>query len=92
MPEIRPFRGLRYDPTKVNGSEVIAPPYDIVSADELNLLQGQSQSEANDRRYNASLLENPKKTPAGYREVLRQIQAWTKAGILIKDRQNSVYI
>ena len=53
MPEIRPFKGLRYDPTKVNGSEVIAPPYDIVSAEELNLLQGQSQSEANDRRYNA---------------------------------------
>ncbi len=92
MPEIRPFKGLRYDPTKVNGSEVIAPPYDIVSAEELNLLQGLSQSEANDRRYNASLLENPKKTPAGYREVLKQIRAWTKAGILIKDRQSSVYI
>ena len=92
MPEIRPFKGLRYDPTKGNGSEVVAPPYDIVSEEELNLLQGQSLSEINDRRYNASLLENPRKTPSGYNGVLKQIQEWTKAGILIKDKQSSMYI
>ena len=31
MTEITPFHGLRYDATAVSGSDVIAPPYDVVS-------------------------------------------------------------
>lgn len=31
MAEIRPFRGIHFDPPRVNLSDVIAPPYDVLS-------------------------------------------------------------
>ena len=31
MASIEPIRGLRYDPERVAPSDVIAPPYDVVS-------------------------------------------------------------
>ena len=42
MTELRPFRGLRYDPTKVNPSDVVAPPYDVVGADAVKALHSRS--------------------------------------------------
>ena len=40
--EIRPFRGLRYDPARVDPDAVLAPPYDVVSATELDALLARS--------------------------------------------------
>ena len=34
MPRIEPFRALRYDPERVELSNVIAPPYDVVAREE----------------------------------------------------------
>ena len=35
MAEILPFKGLRYNPEKINDiSKVITPPYDIISEEE----------------------------------------------------------
>ncbi len=34
MPHFEPFRGVRYDPTRVDPAAVTAPPYDVIDADE----------------------------------------------------------
>ena len=52
MTEIRPFRALRYDPRRVTPDDVIAPPYDVVGADDVAALHARSP-------YNAAHLENP---------------------------------
>lgn len=38
MPIIRPFRGIRYNQTKVNINTVVAPPYDVISPEQQNQL------------------------------------------------------
>ena len=37
MTTIRPFRALRYDPARVDLSRVLAPPYDVVAAEDRDL-------------------------------------------------------
>ena len=34
MSRIRAFRGLRYDPARVDLDRVIVPPYDVIAAEE----------------------------------------------------------
>ncbi|MBW2384575.1 MAG: DUF1015 family protein, partial [Deltaproteobacteria bacterium] len=34
MTVVRPFRAVRYDPTRVELSKVMVPPYDVIAADE----------------------------------------------------------
>ena len=67
MPEIQAFYGLRYNPSLVRGSDVISPPYDIVKLDDLHLLRNSGSETDSDRRYNASILENPDPTPTATR-------------------------
>jgi uncharacterized protein (DUF1015 family) len=42
MPRIVPFRALRFDPTRLpDTAKVIAPPYDVISADQRAVLEAQ---------------------------------------------------
>ena len=34
MADIRPFRGLRFDPARVNVSAVLCPPFDVITPAE----------------------------------------------------------
>ena len=38
MPEIKPFRGLIYNPKLVKIEDVVAPPYDVISPAMQNAL------------------------------------------------------
>ena len=43
MADIQAFRGLRYDLSKVGSlSDVVAPPYDVISADQRDELLAKS--------------------------------------------------
>jgi len=52
MPGFAPFRGLRYDTTRVALEDVIAPPYDVVTPEERAELVGRSP-------YNSIRIELP---------------------------------
>ncbi|RPI30613.1 MAG: DUF1015 family protein, partial [Actinomycetota bacterium] len=56
MAEILPFRGLRYDPSRVALDDVVAPPYDVISPDEAAGLRARSP-------YNAVAVDLPTATP-----------------------------
>ncbi len=86
MTEIRPFRGLRYDPTKVNPSDVIAPPYDVVGADAVKALHSRSP-------YNAAHLENPAGSERDrYAGAAKLLAQWTKDGALKRDAKAAYYV
>ena len=86
MTEIRPFRGLRYDPTKVNPSDVIAPPYDVVGADAVKALHSRSP-------YNAAHLENPAGSERDrYTGAAKLIAQWNKDGALRRDAKAAYYV
>ena len=92
MPDIRPFRGVRYEMTQVGDlSSVVAPPYDVIDA------------ELQDRLYNASDYnivrlelnrEQADDTPESnrYTRAARLLKEWTRDGILRPDSLPSYYL
>ena len=84
MAEVRPFSGLRYD-ERVAGplSELICPPYDIISPDERARLARNVR--------NFVRVELPEPTAAGYREAAGLLAGWRADGALRADAP-SVYL
>ena len=92
MPDIRPFRGVRYEMTQVGDlSSVVAPPYDVID-DELQ-----------ERLYNASEYnivrlelnrEQADDTPESnrYTRAARLLKEWTRDGILRPDSLPAYYL
>ena len=88
MPQVLPFRGLRYDPAVVADlSAVLCPPYDVISAAERDALA------ARDAR-NAVALELPV-APAGgdpYEVAAHTLAAWLEDGTLRQDDRALIYV
>ncbi len=91
MPEIRPFRALRYSPDAVPDlSRVVAPPYDVISPAR------RAELAARDPR-NIVAIDLPVDAGAAdpdekYRQAARLFTAWRSDGTLRKDRQPSLYV
>jgi uncharacterized protein (DUF1015 family) len=90
VPDIRPFRALRYDPLRVPDlSAVLCPPYDIIEPDQRVRLA------ARDPR-NAVHVELPAVAPGAgpadaYREAAALFAAWQADGSLRRDDTPLVY-
>ena len=91
MPEIRPFRALRFDPSVVGDPGlVVAPPYDVVGPDLRATLVDRSPA-------NVVLLDLPAEELGDepddrYRRAARTLAAWRSDGTLRKDPHPSVYV
>ena len=88
MPRFEPFQGLRYRPEVAPLAQVIAPPYDVISAGERSHL-------ASRHRANAVLVELPEADLSGGRDrytVAADLFArWQAKGILVADPGPSLY-
>ncbi len=91
MPVLRPFRALRYaDAVGPDLSTVVCPPYDIIPPDLAAALRERDP-------YNAVRVELPDAEPDGlpatrYRVAARTLAEWRTSGVLVKERQPSIYI
>ena len=91
MPDIRPFRALRYDPGVVGDlGKVVAPPYDVIGADLRRDLIARHPS-------NAVRLDLPAAEPGEdpderYRRAARTLAAWRSDGTLRKDPRPCLYV
>ena len=87
MAEIFPFRGLRFDPARVDPQPVVCPPYDVIGAAEAAALRRSSP-------YNAVHVELPE--PAGgldrYRAAAALLDVWEREGALARDAEPSLYL
>ena len=81
---IEPFRGLRYDPRVVNPDDVIAPPYDVVTDEDVRALRGHSP-------YNIAHVETPGVGEAAYRDAAEALRRWQAAGVLCRDETPAYY-
>jgi uncharacterized protein (DUF1015 family) len=88
VPRFEPFQGLRYRPEVAPLAQVIAPPYDVISATERSHL-------ASRHRANAVLVELPEADLSGGRDrytVAADLFArWQAKGILLADPGPSLY-
>jgi uncharacterized protein (DUF1015 family) len=91
VPQIRPFRALRYVPDQVADlGEVVAPPYDV-----LGPADRERYAARNPR--NVVRLDAPADEPGDadddrYRRAARTLAAWRSDGTLHKDPRPSVYV
>ena len=92
MPDIRPFRGVRYDMTQVGDlSAVVAPPYDVIDADLQDRLYDASE-------YNIIRLELGREqaddSPESnrYTRAARTLKDWTRDQILRPDSIPAYYL
>ena len=91
MAILKPFRGCRFDPSVVgNLSDVICPPYDMISPELKTDLQSRSP-------YNAVHLEggeqpDPVDPQAGYRQAAQSFRQWLTDGALHQDDGPCFYL
>ncbi len=92
MPEIRPFRGVRYDVAKVGAlSDVVAPPYDVIDSALQDRLYQTSP-------YNIIRLELNKEESGDspeqnrYTRAARFLKDWTREGVLRPDDHPALYV
>ncbi|HEY7737247.1 MAG TPA: DUF1015 domain-containing protein [Candidatus Limnocylindrales bacterium] len=90
VPQIRPFRALRFRPEAVGDvSTVISPPYDVIAPDEHRRLLELSPR-------NVVRLDLPATEPGDapddrYRRAARVLAEWRSDGTLAKDPRPSLY-
>lgn len=92
MPQIRPFRGLRYNPKVVGDiSQVVAPPYDIIYDEWRERLYDRNP-------YNIIRLIKTRTEPSDtgsddkYNRAARHVEDWMREGALALDDKPAFYV
>jgi uncharacterized protein (DUF1015 family) len=90
MAEVIPFKGVLYNPQKVDASSVISPPYDIVTPELKEILYSRSP-------YNIIRIDSGKDNAGDnekenrYTRASKSLNEWLKQEILIRDKEPSFY-
>ena len=85
MAQIRPFRGIRYNPAVVGDlQQVVSPPYDVISKQQQTLLHLQSP-------YNAIHLDL-NQDPERYTTAANLWHAWRQKEAVTQDQEPSLYV
>ena len=91
VPEIRPFRALRYDRSVVGDPAlVVAPPYDVIGPEQRARLV--ARSPANIVNLDLPAEELGDEPDDRYRRAARTLAAWRSDGTLRKDPHPSLYV
>ena len=89
VPDLRPFRALRFDTAGADLSSVLAPPYDIIAPAERQELLARDP-------HNVVRIELPadlgEAGPQDYRAAAETAAAWRQAGVLVQDAQPTVTV
>ena len=91
MVEIRPFYGWRYNPERVRLEEVLAPPYDVVSAEEQAQFLAQSPFNVFHLEL-GPILETDHEQENRYTRAKGYWDKWRKEGILIREERPALYL
>ncbi|HEV3122138.1 MAG TPA: DUF1015 domain-containing protein, partial [Isosphaeraceae bacterium] len=92
MPDVRPFRGVRYDLARIGAlSSVVAPPYDVIGQELQDRLHEMSP-------YNIVRLELGRDEASDgpernrYTRADRLLRDWQRTGILQEDQHPALYL
>jgi uncharacterized protein (DUF1015 family) len=92
MPEIYPFRGVRYDMARVGSlADVVAPPYDVIGPELQHRLYAASP-------YNVIRLELNREEPGDspgrdrYARATKFLETWRRDGVLRTEAEPAFYV
>ncbi len=91
MTDIRAFRGLRFDPDRVETRDVICPPYDIIGRDAQAAYH--ARNPFNIIRVELGLgSTDPGVLPNRYGDAARCLAQWTAQGVLRREVSPAIYL
>lgn len=90
MADVRPFRGLRFDPAVGDPALAIAPPYDVISPAEQRALYERSTHNVVRVEYGEQSAGDTT-SDNRYTRAARDLDAWRRTGVLIRDEMPAVY-
>lgn len=85
MADLIPIRGIRYGPPAGDLGTLVAPPYDVVSSEDLDAWLARNP-------FNSLRLERPVNAAGGYEAAAATLAAWLDDGVLLRDAQPMFYI
>jgi uncharacterized protein (DUF1015 family) len=89
LADVRPFRGLRFNPQQsAELGDEMCPPFDGISPEQREQLLARSP-------HNVVRLELPKPESEGadvYAQSAKQLQEWSASNVLIRDEQPTYYL
>ena len=85
---LAPFRGLRYDDTRVDLAAVLAPPYDVIDDAERDALEQRSPHNV----VRITLPHADGGPEAAYAAARETLAAWRGEGVLAADAQPALYV
>jgi uncharacterized protein (DUF1015 family) len=88
MTQVRAFRGIRYDPARVDLAEVIVPPYDVITAEGRETLYERDPHNAVRLELTRSVADEQS---TDYSEVSETLSSWLKSGVLVQDDEPALY-
>ncbi len=88
MPRFEPFAGLRYDAGRVDLTQVVAPPYDVIEPEDRLLLAARHSLNV----VNIDVPEPDHRANLDrYGNAARQLEQWEQDGILVRDSHPAFY-
>src|SRR5436190_8496155 len=85
MAEIQPLRALHYNTSVVGRlDDVVAPPYDVIDADQLAQLVQRSP-------FNVVAVDLPEGEPDPYETARELFETWQLQGALVRDREPALW-
>jgi uncharacterized protein (DUF1015 family) len=91
MVDILPFKGIRYNPNNLNISDVVAPPYDVISDEERDELHGRHENNII-RLILGKGYATDDDTDNKYTRAKQAFEDWLEEGILMEDPESSFYV
>ena len=85
MAEIVPFKGIRYDTSRVDASSVLAPPYDVIDGDQ------RARLAALDKHNCVNVILPEGEGDDKYPAANAALNSWLEEGILIRDDVPCIY-
>jgi uncharacterized protein (DUF1015 family) len=92
MADVRPLRGIRFNPDVVHLGGVLAPPYDVIDDAQREELYGRDLRNIVRIDYGQELPDDRPGVSDRYTRAAEHLQSWLGLGVLIRDPQPSFYV
>jgi uncharacterized protein (DUF1015 family) len=89
MTVVRPFRAVRYDTGRVDLSDVIVPPYDVIAADERGSFFDRDPHNAIRFELTRDVADEAN---ADYAWIRATLDEWRGSGVLVQDEDDAYYV
>jgi uncharacterized protein (DUF1015 family) len=92
MAAVQPFEGTRFNPEHVKLGGVLAPPYDVISAEQRNELYGRDLRNIVRIDYGMTYPEDVDGVDDQYTRAASFLASWLELDILVRDEPASFYV